>query len=332
VRRTGLDDALTVSLGTARHPESGSAGVTLAPVALFVYRRPEHTIATVEALLGNPEAPDTDVVVFSDGARVASDEESVGKVRSYVRTISGFRSTALVERTENLGLAGSIIDGVTRLCAERGRIVVVEDDLIVAPHFLEYMNRALDLYAHEERVMQVSGYMFPASLDVAEDALFLPLTTSWGWATWERSWRQFDPTAKGRVELAQNPDLRQRFNLHGAYDYAGMLEAQVAGRIDSWAIRWYLTVFLRAGLVLYPTQTLVHNWGSGDNATHGAVPAGWSQAGAAMDFRVKRFPTQIVSSPAFGSLREFIRQTSGGDRRGIKGKLYELLAKAKGKR
>ena len=175
-----------------------------APVALFVYRRPEHTRATVEALLRNPEAAQTDLHVFSDAARAAGDQDAVNQVRRYAREITGMRSTAVVERATNLGLANSIIDGTTRLIREFGRVIVLEDDLVVSPQFLEYMNRALERYQDEDSAMQVSGYMFPVDVVAGTDAFFMPFTTSWGWATWERAWHHFDPDMQGFDALASD--------------------------------------------------------------------------------------------------------------------------------
>ena len=117
-----------------------------APVALFVCRRPQHTRRAVEALRANAEAPETDLIVFSDAAREAAASPQVEEVRQFVRTISGFRTVSVIERERNFGLAASIIDGVTRLCREHGRVVVVEDDLVVSRHFLHYMNRALETW------------------------------------------------------------------------------------------------------------------------------------------------------------------------------------------
>ncbi len=306
--------------------------MSFAPLALFVYRRCDHTRATVDALVHNPEAAATDLFVFSDGARDASAEGEVAQVRQYVRQLTGFGSVTVIERSRNLGLAGSIIEGVTQLCTARGRVVVVEDDLVVSRHFLGYMNHALERYADDERVMQVSGYMFPVSLDKETDALFLPLTTSWGWACWQRSWRHFDARGSGRTTVARDRALRLRFNLDGAYDYAGMLEAQAAGKLDSWAIRWYLSVFLRGGLVLYPARTLVRNLGFDDSGTHGVAPPDWGQIELEDAFCVRRYPDLIEVSPEFGKIIECVRRTTSRESRSIKGLLHGLLAKAKGSR
>jgi hypothetical protein len=267
-----------------------------APVALFVYRRPEHTRATVEALLRNPEAAQTDLHVFSDAARATGDEDAVKQVRRYVREITGMRSTTMIERSRNHGLANSVIDGVSRLCESHGRTIVMEDDLIVAPSFLSYMNAALNRYRDDDSAMQISGYMFPANMGASTDSFFLPFTTSWGWATWARAWREFDPSMRGLEALAGDRRLRDAFNLYGAYDYYGMLLRQKRGEVDSWAIRWYLSVFMRNGLTLYPAKTLVQNTGFDGSGTHCGT-GNFGQATGLPDVRVTSFPERVALYP-----------------------------------
>lgn len=232
-----------------------------APVALFVYNRPDHTRRTVEALLANTVASQTPLHVFSDAPKMEAASQAVAEVRTYIRSIAGFKSVTIIERETNFGLAPSIIDGVTRLCEEYERVIVVEDDLLVAPGFLAFMNAALEKYALEERVMQVSGYMFPARLGVGHRGLFLNFPTSWGWATWKRAWDKFDFTAQGYSVLKSDPEMIKAFNLNGHYDYFSMLQKYLSGRAQSWAIRWHLTVFMHKGLVLFPSETLVENIG-----------------------------------------------------------------------
>ncbi len=124
--------------------------MTCAPVALFVYNRPDHTRQTIEALLANPLANQTPLHVFSDAPRNESASLAVAEVRSYIRSIAGFKSVTIIERETNFGLARSIIDGVTALSEECGRVIVMEDDLITSPHFLSYMNDALTHYENED--------------------------------------------------------------------------------------------------------------------------------------------------------------------------------------
>ena len=255
--------------------------MSFAPIALFAYNRPTHIQRAVESLLANELAPTSDLCIFSDGPKSPAQEAAVADVRRYSGSVSGFRSVTVVERPTNLGLANSIIDGTTRMTKEFGRVIVLEDDLVLAPHFLKYMNLALERYRDEDRVFQVSGHMFQATIDSPDDAIFLPFVTSWGWGTWDRAWAHFDPNATGYLEIGSDPALKRRFNLDDAYDYFGMLEAQLAGNIDSWAIRWYLSVFRQQGLALYPKKSLVDNFGfdgSGEHCGTNGVPAGLDPA------------------------------------------------------
>jgi len=180
----------------------------------------------------------------------------------------------------NQGLGNSIIGGVSAVLEEFGRVIVVEDDLELSPGFLTYMNTALEQYADEENVYQVSGYMFESpEISQMSSALFLPWTVSWGWATWDRAWKHFEPEAPGWERVRGDRRLRHQFNVDGSYGYANMLVCQMSGLIDSWAVRWYWSVFMRGGVVLYPPVSLVRNAGFDGSGSHGR---GWIRRFAAL--------------------------------------------------
>jgi GT2 family glycosyltransferase len=299
----------------------------LAPIALFAYNRPTHMRRAVESLLANELAPTSDLYIFSDGPRNSAQEPAIADVRRYANSVSGFRSVTVVERATNLGLANSIIDGTTRLTKEFDRVIVVEDDLVVSPRFLEYMNRALERYRDDDLAMQVSGYMYPIDVGAEADAFFMPFTTSWGWATWERAWQHFDAEMKGFDALVEHRHLRNRFNLGGAYDYFDLLKRQRRGSIDSWAIRWYLSVFMRGGLTLYPARTLVRNIGFDGSGTH-CVDADVEQASLHPDFRVEKFPTRVQLHPDWKKVVAAMparRRRAGDSLRGIVTKAFRML-------
>ena len=285
----------------------------LAPIVLFVYNRPEHTRRTLAALAANPLASESDLIVYADGPRKPEHAALVEAVRTVVRGISGFRSLKLIERETNLGLAKSIIAGVSTACDMFGCAIVIEDDLIVAPQFLHFMNAALERYRDSPQVHQVSGYLFPGC-EGDEHIRFLPLTTTWGWATWQRAWSLFDKEASSIGRLRSDSGFRNRFDLNGAYDYSGMIESQLRGAIDSWGIRWYLSVFAQGGLTVYPGKSLVENIGFDGSGTHGAGHSTLtSRMSATHDYGVNDWPRDFtIDHECMTAIEGVLRSMSHG--------------------
>ncbi len=238
-----------------------------APVCLFVYNRPEHTKKTIDYLLKNKEQKETDLFIFSDYAKNESHLSSVRKVREIIRNINGFKNIEIIERESNLGLANSIISGVTQVVNKYGKVIVLEDDLITSPFFLQYMNRALDIYSDESKVASIHGYNYPLNVELPE-TFFLKGADCWGWATWKNKWQHFNPNAQELLNEIKAKSLTKEFDLNNSFPYVKMLEDQVSGAIDSWAIRWLASTFLKDMYTLYPKNTLVINIGMDNTGIH----------------------------------------------------------------
>lgn len=280
-----------------------------APIAFFVYNRVQHARQTIMALQKNDLAVESDLFIFSDAPKTHGVGLAVQEIRAYIRGIVGFKSVTIIEREQNLGLANSIIDGVTRLCNDYGRVIVLEDDLLVSPYFLEYMNAALEKYRNNDSVMQISAYMFPVNFTSETDAVFLPMTTSWGWATWKRAWKRFDPDATGYEEMRGNAALLKKFNLDGTYKYSGIMERQLRREIDSWAIRWHYSGFLHNGITLFPARTLVKNIGFDGSGTH--CKARFHSDSLSHGFKVKSYPAVAVNEEAKQAVYSYLEKNSG---------------------
>jgi len=231
-----------------------------APVVLFVYNRPEHTKKTVESLRNNFGASDTVLYIFSDAPRCQEDEVNVGLVRDYIKCIVGFKEVIIAEQVKNLGLADSIIGGVRGVCEKHGRVIVLEDDIVTSKYFLDYMNEALDRYSDEERIMHISGYMFPINTNHIPESFLFRATTCWGWATWARAWKFFDRNTS-TIEGQFTKEKIYSFNIDGCNDFWSHIKCNIKGEIKTWAIFWYATVFLNGGLCLHPAKSYVLNIG-----------------------------------------------------------------------
>lgn len=238
-----------------------------APIALFTYCRPDHTRRTVDSLLQNKFASESDLIVYSDAARMHEKQAAVDEVRAYLATITGFRSVTIRHRSENYGLANSIIEGVTEVLMQYESIIVLEDDMVTSPYFLTYMNEALEKYADDDRIVSIHGWVFPVAKSLPE-AFFLIGADCWGWATWRRGWDCFNNNGQFLLNELKCRKLIHAFDFNGLYPYSKMLESQIKGKNDSWAVRWHASAFLEGKLTLYPGRSLVHNIGNDNSGTH----------------------------------------------------------------
>jgi hypothetical protein len=284
-----------------------------APIAIFIYNRPFHLYSMLAGLRKCEGFDSSPIIVFGDGPNNPEDLVDVEAARAVAREMLGTRADYRFSAV-NKGLARSIIDGIGAVVAEYGRVIVIEDDLDLAPNFLSYVNTALDRYADDESVYQISGHAFNVpEFEHRTSTVILPWTTTWGWGTWQRAWQHFDPASLGADELAKVPTLRRRFNLDGAYDFASMLESQKRGLTDSWGIRWYWSVFARDGLTVYPPQSLVRNIGMDGSGSHGR---GFFRSFdmKPKEFRVRpiEFPEARVDLATFVAVRSAVLRQNGG--------------------
>ena len=246
-----------------------------APILLFVYNRPEHTQRCIESLKRNLLATDSTLYIYADGAKDDTQKPAVNEVRSYIHTIRGFKETIIIERDENWGLARNIIDGVTTQVNQYGRVIVLEDDLVVAPYFLQFMNDALETYQNEPKVGHIQACDFTQDPSLP-DTFLIKWTGSWGWATWDRAWKHFNPNGKELLQELEQRKLTRTFDFNGKYGFTRMLRRQIKGKNNSWAIRWNASLFLKDILSLNVGRSLVQNEGfdgSGTNCGGGGLYA-----------------------------------------------------------
>ncbi|MEO7478180.1 MAG: hypothetical protein ABIT64_02995, partial [Lysobacteraceae bacterium] len=231
-----------------------------APIAYFAFNRPEHTARTLAALAANPEAGDTDLHVFVDGPRKEDERDAVEKVIALAGRVSGFASVEVHAASEKQGLYRAITSGVTRVVADAKRVIVVEDDILVSPHFLAYMNEALDRYENEPKVGSIHGYSPP--IDGLPDYFFMRGGDCWGWATWTDRWTLFDADADKLRRMLVSKRLLTEYCLSRGSSSLLYLLRRARGRNQSWAVLWDVSLFLAGRYTLHPGKSLVSNIGN----------------------------------------------------------------------
>jgi hypothetical protein len=296
----------------------------LAPVALFAYSRPEHLSATLSALCANPLASRTDLLVFCDAPRNAAAKGGCEAVRSLLFGLEGFASVKVTERPVNFGLARSIIDGVTSVLELHEKVIVLEDDIVVSPYFLQYMNEALSIYSQDDCIASVHGYTYPVTESLPE-TFFLRGADCWGWATWRRAWKHFRPDGSALLAELESRGLVHEFDMDDQYGFTRMLRDQIAGRNNSWAIRWHASCFLDGRLTLYPGRSLVNNIGNDNSGTHCDHRDDYQQKISMIPVQVERLPLLVNTSARLAFVR-FFRQS----RKGLTFRAYRALRRLLG--
>lgn len=238
----------------------------LAPVVLFVYNRVDVLKKTIEALKKNILARESQLFIFSDGPKNYHDPK-VNAVREYIKTIDGFNNITIFESSKNKGLANSIIDGVTQIVNQYGKVIVLEDDLVTSPYFLKFSNNSLDFYENDENVVCICGYNYSV-VPPEEKTFFIKGADCLGWSTWKRGWDLFEKNGEKLLNGIKKREIEKEFDFNYSYPYLKMLECQIDGKVNSWAIRWLASAFLKNKLCLYPSKSLIDHIGSSADATN----------------------------------------------------------------
>ena len=239
----------------------------LAPLCLFVFNRLDETKQTINCLKKNFLAAKTDLIIFSDGPKNKIDELKVFELREYLLQVTGFKSIEIYESKKNKGLANSIIDGIEILFKKNDRVIILEDDLLTTPNFLNFMNKALDYYENDKKIQSINGF----SLDIKTNSniYFQTRPFPWGWATWKNRWNVsfFDKNNISK-EIENNNVLLSKFNKKCGQDISKMLINSLNNRNDSWYVFWVYIHFKNSTVSVYPNFSFVQNIGFTIDGTH----------------------------------------------------------------
>ncbi|WP_400262061.1 glycosyltransferase [Sphingobacterium sp. SG20118] len=284
--------------------------MSAAPIILFVYNRPDHTLQTLQALEKNALAASSELFIYSDAPKNQQSKVAVEQVREVIKSDWKFKKVHLILRDTNCGLAANVIDGVSAIVKKYGRIIVLEDDLTTSPFALTYFNDALERYQHEDRVMQISGYGYPLKdLALLPETFFFRVANSWGWATWDRAWNHFNADINSLTDDFTTEQIHQ-FSIEGKENFWKQVQEFKSGKINSWAIRWYASVFKNNGLVLYPRNSLTQNIGNDGSGTHTAAESTYQVVLATE--KITQFPADIREhAQAYEAIKYFYAHRKG---------------------
>lgn len=238
-----------------------------APIAIFTFIRLQKLKRLINNLKKNKLSKKSEVYIFSDYS--LDSKNKILKIRSYLKSIKGFKKINLIFRKKNYGNGKNIIDGINHVLKKRDKVIVLEDDLKIGKNFLYFMNICLSTFKNQRKIWHISGWNFNININNDNDIFFCKLMHCWGWATWKNRWKYFDKNPKKLIEyFKQNKSKIREFNVNGKLSYYNQILKNRDGIINTWAVFWYATIFKNKGLCVTPNDSIVINDGFDYYSTH----------------------------------------------------------------
>jgi GR25 family glycosyltransferase involved in LPS biosynthesis len=238
-----------------------------APIILFAFNRPNHTAITLQALQTADLANMSELYVFLDGPRNDIDKQKINETLCEIQKASIFRRVVIKQRVENIGLARNICEGIDEVFTKHNAAIILEDDVVVSKNFLSFMNSALTYYSAEKKIWHIAAYNLSIESDDETRTFFWRAMSCWGWATWRDRWAHFKKEPSSLINSFSKQDIYS-FNLDGSEDFWSQVLANYSGKINTWAVFWYATIFQNDGLCLNPVVSLVKNIGFDGSGVH----------------------------------------------------------------
>lgn len=281
--------------------------MNLAPIILFTYNRLSHTKQTIDALQKNELAKKSELFIYSDGGKDEDSWNKVGEIRQYLESVVGFKNITIIKRDVNIGLAQNIIDGVTKIINQYGKIIVLEDDIVTSPYFLNFMNDSLDFYEKTSKVWHISGWNYPISDENLEDVFLYRTMNCWGWATWKNRWNNYEKNPQKFISIFSEKDICE-FNLDNATNFWEQVEKNHNKQMNTWAIFWYAIIFKNQGLCLNPTQSFVENIGFDGTGTNTGHRDNYSSNLSRQNYKIRFENNLIENKTATDRIKLFFRE------------------------
>ena len=304
------------------------------PVVIFCYDRLDMISQTLASLGKNSLAKETPIYIFSDGAKGPLDKDNVDEVRRYIKTITGFHKVTIVERECNFGLAVNIVSGVSKILESYEAVIVLEDDIVTAPYYLDFMNDALDAYSDDPKVCQVAGYSFleryKSHFDL-DETYFIRGADCLGWGTWKRAWSSYRSDSVSLYSEIVARNLTGSINRGGSYNYMKMLASNASGLTNSWAVNWLSHNIIEDRYVLFPLKSLALHIGVDKRATNYTISGSDALDVDLFQGKVEVVIKEAIEQPHTGlAYNAFLRDLRGSFFQRLRSKITAMLSKVPG--
>ena len=246
-----------------------------APVALFVFNRPDLTQRVFDAIRA---AKPSMLFVSADGPRPdrPDDARLCAETRQIVQAVDWPCEVHWNFREQNLGCGPAMSQGISWVFEHVDRAIIIEDDCLPDPTFFDFCDELLERYSDDARIFQIAGFNWdaPSTTMAGASYSFASYPFVWGWATWRRAWELYD------FEMGSWPEFRDGGmldGLHARWSRRVQLRREwdhIHAGNGTWDHQWQYTVMSQHGLSIYPATNLISNLGFRSDATQTTMDGG----------------------------------------------------------
>ncbi len=241
-----------------------------APVLIPTLNRYEHFRRCVESLSRCTHAEKTDLFIALDLPLNDSHWEGYRKIVEYLPTIQGFNSIEVIQREKNFGARENLKNSMKIIFGKFDRIIFSEDDNEFSPNFLDYINKGLDKFEADDRVLAICGYLYPVTINCSEDYNYFygKGFSAWGYGTWKN--RNFKDiyTVFELEELLKNKKIIKKIKRFDERRFFNIL-SYIAKKKNPTGDRAIATYLIEDDkFCIFPIISKVRNWGHDGSGIH----------------------------------------------------------------
>lgn len=240
------------------------------PILFLVFNRPDTTRKVFERI---KEIKPTRLFIAADGPRsnIIGENEKCEQVKKLI--LEGVVWPCEIKtlfRDNNLGCGRAVSAGITWFFEHVEEGIIFEDDTVPDKSFFSFCEAMLNKYRFENKVKIISGINCQDGIRRGDASYyFTRLCHIWGWATWKRTWNEydFDLSTSTRKEVTD-----AAFGYFGdrriAEEWGYIYDHLKSKRYDTWDYQLALSIWKNDGINIVPQKNLVTNIGYGQDATH----------------------------------------------------------------
>lgn len=239
------------------------------PILFIIFNRVDTTQRVFEEI--RKQKPKY-LFVAADGPRKnrQDDIENCEKTREIISRIDWGCQVKTLFRNENLGCGKAVSGAISWFFGNVDMGIILEDDCLPHSDFFPYCEELLLKYKDEEKIKVISGDNFQKGRKRGEQSYYFSAYPHiWGWASWKRTWKEYDYSLDSISKKEFRSILKDYFS--NSFEREFWYDKFILSKkhyYNTWDYQLSFCIWKNRGLNIIPNVNLITNIGFGNNSTH----------------------------------------------------------------